>query len=253
MKERLDLVIERLKELTKKECYRFEIVEGKPRITDTKLGGEPYLPKGYEYPTDELNNPLALLLQINFEDVELENYPNKGILEIFVDTELSYPAKYKILYFETIEECETNFPTLALNTFIVQEEYKLKLEKCITYMPINDYRFDDLLSKCAKEFGLTINHLHTIEDDLNDDEAFDYLINKLPATYAEIGGYANFTQYDPREGTQSDLTECILKLDSYLDSKKVMIGDCGIAWVLISKENLINKRFELAQFDWDCL
>ena len=221
MKEQLDLVIEKLKELTKKECYRFEIVDGKPRTTDTKLGGNPYLPKGYEYPTDEFNNPLALLFQINFEDIELEDYPDKGILEIFVDTKLSYPSKYKILYFETIEECETDFPTLDLNYFMINEEYKLKLEKCITYMPINDYRFDDLLSKCAKECGLTINYLHTIEDDLNDDEAFDYIINKLPATYAEIGGYANFTQYDPREGNDSELTECILKLDSYLDNNGI--------------------------------
>lgn len=253
MKEKLDLVIELIKKVTKKECYSFKIVEGKPNVTDTKLGGVPYLPKGYEYPTDENDNPLALLFQINFEDIKLENYPEKGILEIFVDTELSYPPKYKILYFETIEDCETNFPTLDLKYFIVREEYKLELEKGITYMPINDYRFDQILSECAQNVGLTINHLHSIEEDLNDEEAFDYLINKLPATYAEVGGYANFTQYDPREGENSDLTECILKIDSYLDTKKVMIGDCGIAWVLISKENLINKRFELAQFDWDCL
>lgn len=252
MKEKLDLVIERVKSLTKKECYNFEIVDGKPSITDTKLGGNPYLPKGYEYPTDENDIPLALLFQINFEDIKLEGYPEKGILEIFVDTELFYPPKYKILYFETIEECENNFPTLDLKHFIVREEYKLKLEKGITYMPINDYRFEKILSNCAQEYGLTINHLHTIEEDLNDEEAFDYLINKLPATYAEIGGYANFTQYDPREGN-SELTECLLKLDTYLDSKKIMIGDCGIAWVLISKENLLNKNFELAQFDWDCL
>ena len=65
--------------VTKKECYSFKIVEGKPNVTDKKLGGVPYLPKGYEYPTDENDNPLALLFQINFEDIKLENYPEKGI------------------------------------------------------------------------------------------------------------------------------------------------------------------------------
>lgn len=255
MKEKLDIIIDKVKEETRKECYSFKIIEGKPNITDTKLGGNPYLPKGYCYPIDEKGNPYALLLQINFKDINLEGYPNEGILELFVDSELNYPSKYKILFFDTVEgEVEVNFPKIDLSYFIIKQEYKLSLTKEITYMPFNDYRFDNILSKVAKdECNLTINHLYTIDEDLNDEETFDYLINKMPATYAEIGGYANFTQADPREDTNSDLTECIFKLDSYLDLHKIMIGDCGIAWLLISKENLKNKKFNEAVFDWDCL
>ena len=255
MKEKLDIIINKIKEETKKDCYSFKIIEGKPEITDTKLGGNPYLPKGYEYPSDENGNPYALLLQINFKDIELDEYPKEGILELFVDSDLDYPSKYHVLYFDKIEkEIETEFPSVDLSFFMIHEEYKLELTKTTTYMPFNDYRFDKLLSKIAKEeFDLTINHLYTIEEDLNDNEAFDYLVEKMPATYAEIGGYANFTQGDPREGTNSNLTECIFKLDSYLDLHKVMIGDCGIAWLLISLEDLKNKNFENAKFDWDCL
>lgn len=255
MKEKLDIIINKIKEETKKECYSFKIVEGVPSITDTKLGGRPYLPKNYEYPSDELGKPYALLFQINFKDIDLEGYPNDGILELFVDRELGYPSKYQVLYFDKVEsEFETEFPNIDLNSFIVQKEYKIELTKTTTYMPINDYRFDKILNRIAKdECGLTINHLYTIEEDLNDDEAFDYLIERMPTTHGEIGGYANFTQGDPREGTEGIFTECIFKLDSYLDLNKVMIGDCGIAWLLISKENLINKDFHKAKFDWDCL
>lgn len=255
MKEKLDLIINKIKEETKKECYSFKIVDGKPSITDTKLGGYPYLPKGYEYPNDENGNPYALLFQLNFKDIELDGYPKEGILELFVDSDLDYPPKYQVLYFEHIEEnIETEYPDIDLSFFMLHEEYKLELTKTTTYMPFNDYRFDKILSRVAKEeCGLTINHLYSIEEDLNDNEAFDYLVEKMPATYAEIGGYANFTQGDPREGANSDLTECIFKLDSYLDLKKIMIGDCGIAWLLISPTDLKNREFEKANFDWDCL
>ena len=255
MKEKLELIINKIKEETKKDCYSFEIIEEKASIKDTKLGGYPYLPKGSEYPSDENGNPYALLFQLNFEDIELDDYPKEGILQLFVDSELDYPSKYKVVYYDKVEEnIEMEFPDINLSFFMIHEEYKLTLKKTTTYMPINDYRFDKMLSRIAKEeCDLTINHLYSIEDDLNDNDAFNYIIEKLPATYAEIGGYANFTQYDPREGTNSDLTECIFKLDSYLDFKKIMIGDCGIAWLLISKEYLRNRDFEQAQFDWDCL
>ena len=254
MKESLELIINRIKEQTKKDCYSFKISEDKAVITDTKLGGNPYLPKGHEYPSDENGNPYALLFQINFKDIDLANYPKEGILELFVQPDIDYPTKYQILYFDKIEEeYETEFPDIDLSFFMIHEEYKLDLVKDVAYMSINDYRFDKVLSEIAKEYGLNIKHLYSIEEDLQDDEAFDYLIERLPATYAEIGGYANFTQSDPREGINSDLNECIFKLDSYLDLNKIMIGDCGIAWLLISKEDLVSKNFDKAVFDWDCL
>ena len=76
MKEKLELIINKIKEETKKECYSFEIVEGKADITDTKLGGYPYLPKGGEYPSDENGNPYALL----FHQVLLQLLPESAAL-----------------------------------------------------------------------------------------------------------------------------------------------------------------------------
>ncbi len=77
MKEKFEKVIEMFKERTKKECYKIEVVDGTPDIMDNKIGGIPYLPIGEEYPKDKNGTPLALLLQVNLKDIDLEDYPKR--------------------------------------------------------------------------------------------------------------------------------------------------------------------------------
>ncbi len=101
--------MELYKEKTKKECYRIEIEEGViPNIMDDKIGGIPYLPVGEEYPVDKNNNPMILLIQINLKNIELENYPHEGILQIYIDKACSYPCNYKIRYYKNITENREN-------------------------------------------------------------------------------------------------------------------------------------------------
>lgn len=56
MNEKFDNVITKFKQYTKKECYRVDIIEELPEITDNKIGGKPYLPTGIEYPKDKAGN-----------------------------------------------------------------------------------------------------------------------------------------------------------------------------------------------------
>ena len=52
---------------------------------DSKLGGNPYLPKDYPYPVTAKGEPLKLLAQINFGQMpKLEHFPAEGILQFFV-------------------------------------------------------------------------------------------------------------------------------------------------------------------------
>lgn len=46
--------------------------------------------------------------------------------------------------------------------------------------------------------------------------------------------------------------ECLFKLDSGMDFNKFMIGDAGILFTLISKEDITNCKFGKALVDWDC-
>ena len=106
----IEKIMELYKERTKKECYRIEIEEGlTPSIMDDKIGGLPYLPVGEEYPLDKNNNPMILLIQINLKNIELDNYPQEGILEIFIDKECTWPCDYKIRYYKNITDYRKDF------------------------------------------------------------------------------------------------------------------------------------------------
>ena len=67
-----------------------------------------------------------------------------------------------------------------------------------------------------------------------------------------LGGYADFTQSDPRYDVKENRDECLFKLDSCGSYDKISIGDSGILFALISQEDIENKNFENAIVDWDC-
>lgn len=254
MDKKLEELLSELKEITKKECYTMKLSTEKAKITDSKIGGNPYLPDGEEMPRMKNGDFMPLFVQINFDGIELENYPNKGILQLFLDKNADWPTEHAIRFYEDISKpSQTIFPEIPLESFFVQEETKLELTKEETYISIEDYRFSDLFCKLAKKyFKVDISGWMKIDDvtNVNIDDIFDNLLTDN----GNIGGYANFTQEDPRNYDENleDYTECLLKIDSQLDFNKIMIGDSGIAWLLIKKEDLINRRFENASFDWDC-
>ena len=54
-------------------------------VTDSHLGGVPYVPRAGQIPTDEDGNQLWLCAQINFAQMpRMEGFPQEGILQIFL-------------------------------------------------------------------------------------------------------------------------------------------------------------------------
>jgi len=252
MNERLDIVIQKLKEKTKKYCYSITVLDEEPSLFDSKIGGVPYIAINEDYPKDSNGDYMPLFIQINFKDIELENYPKNGLLQLFVDKELSYPTQYKVRYIENIDNnYNKNLPKIDCQ-FIAQAPIKIKLQKNETYMPVNDFRFNTVFCKIFNEvFNSNIAHYFDVDEVTGDKNSEELIFNKLEIEKGLVGGYADFTQNDPRNNGNENLTECLIKIDSYLD-KRIMIGDMGIAWLLISEEDLKAKKFENAQFDWDC-
>lgn len=250
MKEKLEKVLEEFKEQTKKDCYNVKIIEEEPQILDDKIGGKPYLPLGEEYPKDEKGEYLALLLQINLKNIDLEGYPKEGILEIFTDKDVDYPCQYVIKYFKEGLEYQEELPNVDLSYYIVSKGYKIELEKSVAYMPISDYRFEQVfLPIFNRIYETDLKAIPDIEEYLED---YDWYEN-LPTNYGiTIGGYAEFTQNDPRNYQKIDKDECLFKIDSAIDLNKISIGDAGILFVLISKEEIEKKEFNKALVDWDC-
>ena len=248
----IEKILELFKERTKKECYSFEIEEDMPHILDNKIGGRPYIPLGEEYPLDKNGNPMVLLLQINLENIDLKNYNKEGILEIFVDRELSWPCEYKIKHFKNNLEYREDIT--EVENMIVQKPLKITLVKEVEHMPISDYRFVDTLSKIIEEVtGNKTNDVFEIEDFFteNDTDMYEEFLN-MNILFGDFGGYADFTQTDPRSLEDApEKTECLFKIDSNL-ADEIMIGDSGIIFGLISKEDIEKERYENTVVDWDC-
>ena len=256
MKEKLEKVIENIKEKTKKESYSIKLLEEKPGILDSKIGGIPYMPKDKSYPRTKEGELMPLFVQINLEEIILENYPLKGILQLFVDKEFDYPPQYEVRYYEKIEdEYVTDLPTINLSQFVVSESIKIKLTPYTTFMTLGDFRFEEIFLKSFNEiFDTKVEDCFKIDEVTGIENSFDIVYEELQSEKGLIGGYADFTQTDPRKYDEKlkDYTECLIKIDSCIDMDKIMIGDAGIAWLLITTEDLKAKRFEKAVFDWDC-
>ena len=251
----IEEIMRKYKERTKKDCYKIEIEEDvAPDIMDDKIGGIPYLPIGEEYPLDKNGNPMILLVQVDLKDIKLEGYPEKGILEIFIDRECSWPCDYAVKYFEQVADYRKDLAELNLNNGIYKKPLKIKLVKDVEHMPLSDYRFFDVMSEVVKEVAnIEINNLSDLEDLFfeNDSDIFEEMldINIFPGNLA---GYADFTQEDPRPlNDNGEKMECLIKIDSNL-KHGIMIGDSGIIFSFITAEDIESGSFENAIVDWDC-
>lgn len=133
-------------------------------LWQSKVGGDPYLPKGADYPCHPNGHALTLLAQINFAEVpKLPDFPEKGILQFFIDgTDVSYGMNwdnrreqtgFRVVYCadvsENIDDLVTDFSPYAVENheyglpFVGQYSMAFQLgEQVITAA---DFRFHQLL------------------------------------------------------------------------------------------------------------
>ena len=120
-------------------------------------------------------------------------------------------------------------------------------------MPESDYRFIDTIISIIKEmYNVEVENIDDISDFFEDEDWQEKFYNIIKRHSITIGGYADFTQSDPRDSINSDMEECLFKLDSNEDFNLFLIGDCGILFALISKKALKDGAFDKGIIDWDC-
>lgn len=251
-------VIEKLKPHAL-EFVKISLCSAPPKnIWNSKFVGKPYWPKEKEYPNTKDGNPLILLAQINFEEVpELKGYPTKGILQFFIlsddvygldfdtplDEIINNPDKYRVVYHHNVLKdlslLESVLPVASQNSDLpIITECSLKFNLKQEIPSPTDYRFKRI-SGDIYEF---------------DDEVCEYLYDNLDASGSKIGGYANFTQDDPR-GYEKPKENWILlfQMDTEeCDGVDIMWGDCGVGNFFIQPESLLNCDFSRVWYNWDC-
>lgn len=221
----------------------------------SKIGGLPYLPQGSSYPTEKDGRPLFLLTQLNFEEIPaLPHFPKKGILQFFIaDNEMygldfedaSNQEKFRVRYYMDIEKdetlLETDFsllPEVENLPFKPVTSYPLDFKLQKEYIPINDHAFETLFgADFFSQFGRA-------EWDIQEKYS-----EQISSNGHKIGGYAFFTQQDPRQANQA--MQLLFQLDSD-DKIDVQWGDMGVANFFISEKDLKNEIFSNVLYNWDC-
>jgi uncharacterized protein YwqG len=237
-------VIEQFKKKNKKECYEIKVDENTDiSPINSSIGGIPYMSEYEDYPINKKGEKMPLFIQINLDGIMLENYPNKGIFQIFLENEAGYPTEYKVKYYaevslnykKDIEDIKNNW---------VAKPFSVKLEKSENIMSVYDAEFDNYFIPIYNEIMETN---FTKQAEIID---YDDIVEKMYASQlnANFGGYADSTQ---GENFHYEKNDVLLKIDSNL-SKDLYIGDAGIVWALINKEDLKSGQLENAFVDWDC-
>jgi uncharacterized protein YwqG len=274
--------LERFKSKLEKTVQPY--IKIKPRLTrkaslwQSKFAGFPYLPKNFDYPTNQKGEYLYLLAQINFEEVSyLEGFPEKGILQFYLDKTPLYgldfdrptnQTGFRVLYFKNPDQNEdnliTNFdflPTLwdaneDYIPFCIYPQYTPHKNDCFTlkfslkFAPISDcdYQFKELI-------GTEIWNVFEENDYAILNEYYYRFVNGH-----KLGGYPYFTQADPRQFLPEDKDPYILLLQIDSDARivnafeKIHIqwGDVGVCNFFIKRSALEKLDFSEVLYHWDC-
>jgi len=221
----------------------------------SRIGGNPYFPKTMTYPTDNKGRPLLFLAQINFEDVPpIDSYPDKGILQFYISDDdlhgldlddMTNQNGFKILYFEEIDRDETNIftdfsflPDFDYSPLLPNAAYPVEFRTMEEAMPVTDIEFE---TEFGEEF---FQQFGDREWDVKDEYT-----RQVSAKGHKIGGYAHFTQWDPR--TADEPMVLLFQVDSDPEFD-ISWGDMGVGNFFILKEDLEKRNFSKVMFYWDC-
>ncbi|WP_299157075.1 DUF1963 domain-containing protein [uncultured Tenacibaculum sp.] len=224
-----------------------KLLEDNLDLKDSKFLGIPFFPKERDYPKDKNGKPMVLVAQLNFAQIPpLAFFPTEGILQLFLSATDWYEEDSVIVY-HSKEELEkeplNDFTFLTVKDYEEMPVFKLhqlSFEKGVDKGGSEDSQFDYLFNN-ANYWDFTESLTGEQE------EAFGAYFD---ATGHKIGGYAEFTQSDPRDcGADQHDDIQILQIDV---DKHIMFGDSGVGHIFINKQALIAKDFSKAYFYWDC-
>ena len=238
------------------------------KITDSKIEGIPYIPKGKKIPTNSKGQQFMFLAQINCENLKgLKDFPQEGILQFWVLGEdllgldfddYTNRDGFDVIYYEKIEDCHSEvefkemynpykFDLKYMETLIASEPCKMKFSLEKQKESFNYELLDNLFKEVLEEENIGFNEkdkLYEEVEKLYDDEFYEEIVG------TKCNGFPYFTQWEPRDDEQmKEYDTSLFQIDS---GKEVMIGDSGVMHFFINREKLKNKDFSDVFYHWDC-
>ncbi len=223
---------------SKLEKHTLPIIKLRPKadnvedIWSSKFGGKPYWPKNMEYPESRSGEELVLLAQLNFHELpSLAEFPQSGILQFFIEDDDVYgmdfdtpieevmesPSGYRVIFHPIVERNEK---------FLEQNHSEAHNE---SYLPISrEYCVESTLGSEIPSPTDFRYKLYAGDPFEYEDELAEYIYENFSSEGSKIGGYANFTQEDPRVNGEHDNWVLLFQMDSeFLGEDEIMWGDMG--------------------------
>lgn len=227
----------------------FDTSEDAAGIGCSKHGGQPDVPEDFQWPLDNNNRPLSLLLQINCSDLTSlvsEDYlPKSGHLYFFYELgEQNWEGaenSIRVIYIDTRykELHRIDFPKTLAN------EFRLK-ERVISFKTKDSYPSFQDLSNQNSEYQHIIDKVESFNEARNRLQS-ESSINAIGTMF----GYADLIH----DVIVNDLNVNILLLQLFSiedDAYELLFGDCGNIYFYISPQDLKNKDFKNLKFELQC-
>lgn len=215
--------------------------------TQSKFLGEPFFPENKEYPVDRKGKPMIMLAQLNFSEIPpLRDFPTKGLLQLFISSNNWYDEDATVIYHHSDDLMGSRLTNFS---FLSEEDY----EESPVYRP---HRLSFALEidnggseDCQFDFDFGGLGFWEFSEHLSEEEQAA-MNSYFDASGHKIGGYAEFTQTDPRDYDSEKRDDIqLLQIDT---DEQILFGDAGLGHVFISKKALQEKNFSRAYFYWDC-
>lgn len=238
--------------------------EGKPQPLGSHLLGAPYYDPNIPLPPTRVGYAWRLMAQINFADLPNDidpDMPTSGLLQLFFSEDSTMGMDwghegasghgYLCRYIET-PDLDRHAPLLAADLagvhpdtgdypeelFPLSEAFALRFKSSNqTALPTDD-------AALAFHFPQLASRIDALGAQASDD-----WYESEPSPFCQVGGYAYFTQSDPRDKDADWVI--LLQLDTS-DDFDMMWGDSGVANLSIARADLNKRDFSKAYFTWDC-
>lgn len=281
-KPKIDELVSLAKSLEKNEIL-MSVTSGKPGASDSKIGGEPYLPRDFEWPTytshdDGETRPLSFFCQVNLSELRVYDkdmvLPTQGMLYFFYECETSLwgfdpedNGAARVFYYD----CTDGFAPLELPEEIA-EEHRIP-ELAVKFSSRSSYpKYEELDLHCDtscqwEDYDKALEKLGVdIDCDPEDHKLLGYadiIQNEMLTECERVSrglycGDPESYRSTPEEMEQiinqraKDWTLLMQISTIETDDFEWMFGDCGMLYFYIRKEDLAAKNFENVNFSVQC-
>lgn len=226
-------------------------------LHQSKLAFHPILPAGIPYPKAKDGNFMFPLAQINFREMpNLPGFPKTGYLQFYIATDDTHglrfdkePSDFKVLFFEEqeMEQHQDDFD--FLNDVLTDERQPVYKPHALTFELKEEYFGVGNAVGEDKSVPSLDEIAGKFEGEL-EDELMEFAYDNFSHNGHKVGGYAYFTQEDPRIYDE-ELQEHVLLLQVDSDIE-IMWGDSGVCNFFIHPDDLAKKDFSNVYYNWDC-